>query len=126
MNVAYKHLQSKLRWRELTFGQWASIALGAILAGVWGLYLSPLPPYLSLFSSIYLGGIPAMAAFIAAQVEFDLWRHVRWALAWRSSENVYRPGPGTSARGYAVQPTASDTRETHATESALDLDALWD
>ncbi len=126
MNVAYKHLQSKLRWRELTFGQWAGLAIGAILAAVWGLYVSPLPPYLSLFTAIYLGGIPAMAVFVAAQVDFDLWRHVRWAIGWRSGEGIFAPGPGESARGYVVLPSKTEPVDDPATRSTLDLDALWD
>jgi hypothetical protein len=125
MNVAYKHLQSKLRWRELTIGQWAAVAVGGLLAGVWGLYVSPLPPYLSLFSAVYIGGVPVMAVFVAAQVDFDLWRHVRWAISWRRESGVYAPGPGMNAHGYVVL-AATETALRRHSAAALDLEALWD
>jgi hypothetical protein len=125
MNVAYKHLQSKLRWRELTIGQWVAVALGGLLAGMWGLYLSPLPPYLSLFSAVYIGGVPVMAVFVAAQVEFDLWRHVLWAISWRRESGVYAPGPGANARGYVVLAPTEAAQPRHPGQ-ALDLEALWD
>ncbi len=125
MNVAYKHLQSKFRWRELTFGQWAAVAIGGLIAGVWGLYLSPLPPYLSLFTAVYIGGIPMMAVVVAAQVDFDIWRHVLWALAWRRAEDVFAAGAGDVVRGYTVIPATAD-RGNDVRRPALDLEGLWD
>jgi len=126
MNVAYKHLQSKFRWRELTFGQWAAVVLGGLIAGVWGLYLSPLPPYLTLFSAVYVGGIPVMAVVVAAQVDFDIWRHVRWAIAWRRAQDVFAAGAGDAARGYIVlRALASEGNDVRLTP-ALDLEGLWD
>jgi len=127
MNVAYKHLQSKFRWRELTFGQWAGVAVGAVIAGVWGLYLSPLPPYLTLFSAVYVGGIPVMAVVVAAQVDFDIWRHVRWAIAWRraGAGDAFAAGAGDAVRGYVVLPTPTDPHGGRLSP-ALDLEGLWD
>lgn len=126
MNLAYKHLQSKFRWRELTFGQWAAVAGGGLIAGVWGLYLSPLPPYLTLFSAVYVGGIPVMAVVVAAQVDFDIWRHVRWAIAWRRAQDVFAAGAGEAVRGYAVLQAATNEASSVRLTPALDLEGLWD
>ena len=126
MNVAYKHLESKLRIGELTVGQWAGLLCGVGLAIGWGLYLSPFGAYLTLLSSIYLGGIPAAAAFLASLSEFDFWMLVRCALAWRRAEGRFAPGAGELASGYVV---SAEVTAALAPDSALgepDLEGLWD
>ena len=41
MNVAFKHLEAKLRFGELSIGQWAGILGGVLFALVFAQYLSP-------------------------------------------------------------------------------------
>ena len=41
MNVAFKHLEAKLRFGELSIGQWAAILGGVLFALVFAQYLSP-------------------------------------------------------------------------------------
>ena len=125
MNVAYKHLESKLRIAELTVGQWAGVFCGVMLALGWGMYLSPLGPYPTLISAVYLAGLPACVAFLAGLSEFDLWLHVRALVRHRRSPGRYVPGPGHSARGYLVLADQRRTGAQVADGPDLDLEALW-
>jgi hypothetical protein len=103
VNVAYKHLDAKLRIADLTIGQWISVLVGIGVAAVWGLYLSPLGTYLTLVSSVYFGALPAAAALLASMSEFDLWLVLRSALRWYRLEGRFASGPGGSAHGYVVR-----------------------
>ncbi|MDO8208994.1 hypothetical protein [Conexibacter sp. CPCC 206217] len=127
MNTAYKHLESRLKIAELTIAQWSGIVLGLVLGIGWGMYLSPFGAYISFFTAVYLGGIPAMAAWLASQMDFDLWLHLRAALSWRRGGHVYLPGPGQSALGYVVISDPDDERALPEADVVdLDSEALWD
>ena len=41
MNVAFKHLEAKLRFGDLSIGQWAGVVGGILLGIGFALYLSP-------------------------------------------------------------------------------------
>ena len=73
MNVAFKHLEAKLRFGELSIGQWAGILGGVLFALVFAQYLSPVEGLPAVVLGVYLGAIPASAAFFASLSEFDLW-----------------------------------------------------
>jgi hypothetical protein len=126
VNVAYKHLEAKLRIGELTVGQWGGLLAGVGLAICWGLYLSPFGAYLTLLSAIYLGGIPAAAAFLASLSEFDFWLLVRSALAWRRAEGRYLAGPGEQASGYLVLREQIPRELAFPDEAGLELEGLWE
>jgi hypothetical protein len=124
MNIAYKHLDARLRIAELTVGQWLSVLIGVGIAILWGLYLSPLPGPLSLATAVYLGAVPAGLAVMSGFYELNLVLVARSAVRWRRSDGRYVAGPGESARGYAIRgQTAADTERV---KSDLDLGALWD
>lgn len=124
MNSAYKHLETRLRIGELTLGQWAGIVFGLVAAISWGMYLSPFGAYVSLFTSVYLGGTPVMAAWVASQADFDLWQHLAAAARWRRGGHVFLSGAGSTATGYAV--VAAPARAASiAAAPDLDLEALW-
>jgi hypothetical protein len=124
VNSAYKHLETRLRIGELTLGQWAGIVAGLAVAIAWGMYLSPFPSYVSLFTSVYIGGLPAMAAWLASQADFDLWQHLAAAARWRRRSHVFLAGAGSTATGYVVVPAPARAAATAATPD-LDLEALW-
>ena len=103
MNVAFKHLEAKLRFGELTVGQWAAILGGVLFALVFAQYLSPVRrARRRSMLGVYLGAIPASAAFFASLSEFDLWGLLAAALRWRRSPGRYVPGGGETARGYVL------------------------
>lgn len=126
MNVSYKHLNSKLRIGEFTVGQWAVVFFGVMLMLAWGFYLSPLSPYLSIVTAVYLGGLPIGLALIASYAELNLWRFGRSAWKWTLAPGRYAAGPGAQTSGYLITP---DERATRAGERdavpQLDLQKLW-
>lgn len=125
-NVAYKHLEARLRIAELTITQWLGVLAGVGLAIGWGMYVSPFGAYVTLVSAIYLGGIPAAAAFLASVTEFDLWLLVSCAWHWRRDDGCYLPGSGELLDGYVVHDDERRQRSKRRTAPELDLGALWD
>src|SRR5687768_18406988 len=100
MNVAFKHLEAKLRFGELSVGQWAAILAGVLFAFVFAEYLSPVGGIGGVILAVYLGAIPASAAFFASLREFDLWGLSASAIGWRRREGRHVAGAGAGARGY--------------------------
>src|SRR5690242_18615755 len=101
-NLAYKHLESKLKIGELTVLQWTGLFAGVMAALGWGMYLSPFGTYLTLISAVYVAGVPAAAAFLASVTEFDLWLHLRAMAAWQRAGGRFQPGGGSTAPGYRL------------------------
>ena len=127
MNISYKHLESKLRIGELTFGQWGAVVAGLFIAILWGTQLSPFGTYLTFASAVYIGAIPAGAALFASASELDLLLLGRSALAWRRRDGRYLPGPGESTHGYVLREDPSERLEPEQRRPyELDLAALWD
>lgn len=125
MNLAYKHLEAKLRVAELSLGQWAGVALGGLSAIAWGLYVSPFGSTLTLISAVYIGGLPAGGFVLAGVSELDVWLLVRSAVAHRRSPGRYRPGPGTGT-GYRVLPDVAPGVSRAISSSPVDPVELWD
>lgn len=125
MNIAYKHLDAKLRIAELGIGQWLAVLAGLGLAIVWGTYVSPFGPMLTLTTSIYLAAIPAGAALLANVTEFDPWLMLRSAVGWWRSDGRYVPGPGESTAGYVVTGADEDGLQARWLAAELDAAALW-
>jgi hypothetical protein len=125
MNLAYKHLNAKVKIGELTPGQWAVAFFGVVAMLAWGFYLSPLSPYLSIITAVYLGGLPVALALVASYAELNVWRFARCAWAWTLANGCYAPGPGPQTSGYSIAP---DPRAQHAPGAhtpGLDPEALW-
>ena len=124
MNVAFKHLEAKLRFGELTVGQWAATLAGVLFALAFAQYLSPVGGPAGLVLGVYLGAIPAAAAFYASLSEFDLWGLLAAAARWRRDGGRYVPGPGEHATGYVLLDETRDDPPVAA--ASLDPAALWD
>jgi hypothetical protein len=127
VNVAYKHLDSRLRIAELSIPQWIAVLAGVGVAVIWGMYVSPFGSSLTLVSAIYVGALPAGAAILASATEFDLWLLLRSALAWRRADGRYARGAGDGACGYALHENAEELalRQRRRDAVELDLDSLW-
>src|SRR3954469_1351902 len=123
MNVAFKHLEAKLRFGDLTVGQWAAVFGGVLFALLFAEYLSPIGGMGGVIIGVYLGAIPASAAFFASLSEFDLWGLVAAAMRWYRRDGRHVPGAGESACGYALLADDLDELQTGAVD--LDLEALW-
>ena len=127
MHLAYKHLEQRLRIGEFTVLQWAGFIAGVVLALFWATFVSPFGTYVTLFSAVYLGGIPAAAAFLAGVTEFDLWLHIKALSRHRRAVGRYVAGPGRSARGYVISADRARRADGGSLPETpdLDLDALW-
>jgi hypothetical protein len=123
VNVAFKHLEAKLRFADLSIGQWASVLGGVLFAFVFAEYLSPVGGMGGVIIGVYLGAIPASAAFFASLSEFDLWGLVAAAFRWYRRDGRHVPGAGESASGYALLADEPDELQSGAVD--LDLEALW-
>ena len=126
MNPAFKHLEAKLRFGDLSIGQWAAVVAGVLFAVCFAQYLSPVRGLGGLILGVYLGGIPVSAAFLASLSEFDLWGLIRAVIRWRrSGDGRYLPGGGDEARGYVVRASQTDGPGAWNASVELDLDGVW-
>src|SRR3954447_4122317 len=126
MNVAFKHLEAKLRFGELTIGQWTTVVSGLLFGLLFAQYLSPVGGVWGMVLGIYLGAVPACAAFFASLSEFDLGGLLAAALRRRRQPARYLPGSGSAAHGYRLVADRERTGTTPAGSEELDLEALWD
>src|SRR4051812_128509 len=126
MNVAFKHLEAKLRFGELTIGQWTAVVVGLLFGLVFAQYLSPVGGVWGMVLGIYLGAVPACAAFFASLSEFDLCGLVVAVLRRRRQPARYLPGGGCAAHGYLLAAEDDRGAAARADSDELDLEALWD
>jgi hypothetical protein len=126
MNVPYRHLEDKLRIWNLTILQWVLVLLGTASAFVWGIYISPFSWTVTLFTAVYVAGLPGLAALIAGVSEFDAWLFIRSAWRWWRVPGRYRPGPGPRPSGYVITAPVRTARERRSTVKPIDLEALWE
>ena len=125
MNVAFKHLEAKLRFGELSVGQWAAVFTGVLFAVVFAQYLSPVGGIGGVILAAYLGAIPASAAFFASLSEFDLWGLIASAIRWRRRQGRHVPGAGCQASGYLLLEEHGDSDGARESVGELDLGVLW-
>lgn len=127
MNVAYKHLNAKLKIGDLTTGQWVTVLVGVVLMLGWGFYLSPLATYPTIITAVYLGGLPISLALLANYAEFNFWRLLTRAFSWARADGAYSAGPGDQITGYTITADPRAARNARlAGEASLDLAALWE
>lgn len=127
MNVAYKHLNAKLRIGDLTKGQWGSVLAGVLLMLGWGFYLSPLSTYPTIISAVYLGGVPIALAMLASYAEVNVWRFALKGVVWLRADGRYVAGAGDEVQGYRLTPDPRTEREAaRSLCQPLDLSGLWD
>lgn len=127
MHPSYKHLEEKIRVGDLTLWQWGGVLAGITLAMLWGFYLSPFGALVTLFSAVYLAGLPALAALLAGLTEFDFIGLVRNAWRWWRSPGRYLPGCGDELpKGYVVVAEDRDRRGPNQEIEPPSLEALWE
>jgi len=125
-SVSYRHLDSKLRLGELTFGQWACVAGGVLAAIGYAVYLHPFGAYLTLATAVYLAGIPALLALVASLYEVRLGLIARSIVRHLREEGRYPPGPGDDSHGYVLLPAEDGEPSPVAGEPAFDGEGLWE
>jgi hypothetical protein len=126
MHTAPAHLESKLRFWDLSVGQIAAAFMGIMLGVAWAKFVSPLHGMLGAMSGAYIAALPVIPVFVASQTEFDLTGLVTSALRWRRLEGRYVPGAGESASGYVLTLERAEISTGGASGLDLDLQALWE
>lgn len=126
MNPAYRHLEEPIRIGDFTLAQLAGFTFSAMVAVLWGFVISPFPAMISLFTAIYVGGLPAMAVLMASTTDFDAIRMVKAFIKFQRRPGQFLPGPGHVEAGYVVIAPAVEKKATEtATDAALIPEALW-
>lgn len=127
MNPAYRHLEEPIRIGDFSLSQLAGFVFSAMIAVLWGFVLSPFPPMISLFTAVYVGGLPAMAVLLASTTDFDAIRMVKAFIRFQRRPGRFLPGPGPIESGYVVNAPAEVKQTTESVdEAALIPEALWD
>jgi hypothetical protein len=126
MNVAFKHLEAKLRFGELTIGQWTAVVAGVLVGLAVAQYLSPVGGVWGMVLGIYIGAVPASAAFFASLSEFDLGGLLVAALRRRRQPGRYLPGGGDGAQGYRLVADHEPGAGARTGGDELNPEALWD
>lgn len=124
MNPAPAHLESKLRFLDLTVGQIAALFFGVLLGMVWAKFLCPFGGMLAAMSGVYVAALPSLPVIFASQTDFDLWLIVRGAVRWRRQEGRFVPGPGDTGAGYRTEDLDASRDDSHVLD--LNLQALWE
>jgi len=127
----YKHLQDPLRPGGLTLGQWATVALAALAAIVFALYISPLPPGPTISVSILLAGAPGALSYAAGGFDLSIADSTRAVWLWARGAKHYLPGAGVAPAGYIVTRTIEDQlRKPRAVQDVAAarqrLESAWD
>lgn len=128
MNQAYRHLEEPVKIGDFTLLQIAGFLVAAMVAMLWGFVLSPLPPMLSLFTALYVGGLPAMAVLFASTTDFDVLRMVKAYIKFQRRPGRFLPGPGQIEEiGYMVKKPPADRQPVikQETDEVLIGEALW-
>jgi hypothetical protein len=127
MRAAPAHLESKLRFWDLSVGQIAAAFAGIMLGVAWAKFICPLPGMWGAMSGAYIAALPVIPVFVASQTELDLGGLLVGALRWRRLDGRYLPGGGETAQGYVLRDEHTDIGPGDGGEALeLELRALWD
>jgi hypothetical protein len=127
VRAAPAHLESKLRFWDLSVGQIAAAFAGIMLGVAWAKFLSPLHGMWGAMSGAYIAALPVVPVFVASQTELDLGGLLVGAVRWRHLEGRYLPGAGETAQGYLLSDERSDSGPGEGTEVLeLELQTMWD
>ena len=127
MRTAPAHLESKLRFWDLSVGQIAAAFAGIMLGVAWAKFLSPLHGMWGAMSGAYIAALPVVPVFVASQTELDLGGLLVGAIRWRRLEGRYLPGAGETAQGYLLSDEHADSGPGEEAEVLeRELQALWD
>jgi hypothetical protein len=131
-NETYKHLEDPLRLSGLTVGQYAALAGTTLVAIVFGFYLSPLSPGVTMAVSIFLAGLPISLSYAVSGSDVAISDTVVSLYRWARGDKHFLPGAGDGpAAGYVVaRGDAAGRPPTRSTEDVArarrQLEGAWD
>jgi hypothetical protein len=101
-NETYKHLEDPLRLSGLTVGQYAALSGTTLVAIVFGLYLSPLPPGVTMGLCLFLAGLPIALSYAVSGFDIAMTETISALYRWARDDKHYLPGAGDAPDGYVV------------------------
>lgn len=130
-NETYKHLEDPLRLNGLTIGQYAALCGTALVAIVFGLYVSPLPPGMTMGVSLFLAGLPISLSYAVSGFDVAISDTLGALYRWARSDKHYLPGAGEAPTGYVVaQAPAERAPQARSSEDVASarrqLEGAWD
>ena len=126
MHTAPAHLESKLRFWDLSVGQIAAAFAGIMVGIAFAKFVSPLHGVWAVASGAYIAALPVIPVFVASQTDFDLVGLVVGAVGWRRLEGRFVPGASRTVSGYMPVADAGGGEPGELDAFGLDLEALWE
>jgi hypothetical protein len=130
-NETYKHLEDPMRLSGLTLGQWGGLAASALVAIVFGLYVSPLPSGITITLSLFVAGLPLVLPYAVSGFDMAMSETLAAVYRWARGAKHYLPAAVEPPSGYVVVQAPDDER--HVARSSEDiaaarrqLEGVWD
>lgn len=127
----YKHLEDPMRLGPFTLLQWTGVCGSLLLAVVFGLYLSPLPPGVTIGLSLFFAGLPLALSYAVSGLDMAISHTLAAFYRWARGTKHYLPGGGAPLAGYVVVHAPDDER--HVARAPEDiaaarrqLEGAWD
>ena len=127
----YKTLEDAMRLGPFTLLQWTGVCGSLLLAVVFGLYLSPLPPRVTIGLSLFFAGLPLTLSYALSGLDMAISQTLAAFYRWRRDAKHYLPGSGAPLSGYVVVRAPEDDR--HGARAPEDiaaarrqLEGAWD
>jgi len=130
-NETYKHLEDPLRLSGLTIGQYALLCGTALVAIVFGLYLSPLPAGVTMGVSLFVAGLPISLSYAVSGLDVAITDTLAALYRWARGDKHYLPGAGTPPAGYVVARASAEQRlparsPEEVASARRQLEGAWD
>ena len=114
LNPTYKHLEEPVKLAGLSYWQW--VQLMALIGLAYAISkLLPLPGQWGLSIAITVCGMPAIAAIVAMEVDFDVVGYLRAAIKWLRVRTRHEAGADRDAPspGYRLRVSVSTLPDRH-------------
>ena len=130
-NETYKHLEDPLRLSGLTVGQYAALCGTTLVAIVFGLYLSPLPPGVTMGVSLFLAGLPIALSYAVSGFDVAMTDTITALYRWAREDKHFLPGAGEPTAGYVVAQSDGEQRPPvrspeDVASARRQLEGAWD
>jgi hypothetical protein len=130
-NETYKHLEDPMRLSGLTIGQYAALSGTAIVAIVFGLYISPLSPGVTMGLSLFLAGLPIALSYAVSGFDIAIADTLAALYRWARNDKHYLPGAGETPAGYVVARASTEQRlparsPEEVASARRQLEGAWD
>ena len=94
----YKHIEDPTRLGGLTLGQWTALFGSAITAIVFGLYLSPLPPGVTIGVSLFVAGLPLALSYAVSGFDMAISQTIAAIYRWAARRQALPARRGRRSR----------------------------